>query len=183
VARAGPKVDDPVGVRHDRLVVLDDDDGLARVDEPVEQAEQLLDVGEVQPRRRLVQDVDPALLTHVRRELQPLALAAGQRGERLAEREVAQPHVGQASEDLVGGGRARLARPEELLRLGHRHRQHLADVAAAELVVQHGGLEPLALALLAGGGDARHHRQVGVDDPAPLHAGQAPSEFALKARA
>jgi hypothetical protein len=43
---AGPRaqVDDPVGVRHDRLVVLDDDDRLARVDEPVEQAEQLLDV-------------------------------------------------------------------------------------------------------------------------------------------
>src|SRR2546423_687005 len=31
-----------------RLVVLDDDDRLAGVDEPVEQAEQLLDVGEVQ---------------------------------------------------------------------------------------------------------------------------------------
>src|SRR5215469_688570 len=48
VAGAGAEVDDPVGVRHDRLVVLDDDDRLAGVDEPVEQAEQLLDVGEVQ---------------------------------------------------------------------------------------------------------------------------------------
>jgi len=35
-------------VRHDRLVVRDDDDRLAGVDEPVEQAEQLLDVGEVE---------------------------------------------------------------------------------------------------------------------------------------
>src|SRR5215468_9894339 len=41
VAGAGAEVDDPV-VRHDRLVVLDDDDGLAGVHEPVEQAEQLL---------------------------------------------------------------------------------------------------------------------------------------------
>jgi hypothetical protein len=40
VAGAGAEVDDPVGVRHDRLVVLDDDDRLAGVDEPVEQAEQ-----------------------------------------------------------------------------------------------------------------------------------------------
>ena len=48
VPGAGAEVDDPVGVRHDRLVVLDDDDRLAVVDEPVEQAEQLLDVGEVQ---------------------------------------------------------------------------------------------------------------------------------------
>ena len=48
VASAGAEVDDPVGVRHDRLVVLDDDDRFAGVDEPVEQAEQLLDVGEVE---------------------------------------------------------------------------------------------------------------------------------------
>ncbi len=36
VAGAGAEVDDPVGVRHDRLVVLDDDDRLAGVHEPVE---------------------------------------------------------------------------------------------------------------------------------------------------
>jgi hypothetical protein len=33
-------------MRHDRLVVLHDDDRLAGVDRQVEQAEQLLDVGE-----------------------------------------------------------------------------------------------------------------------------------------
>src|SRR5690348_12337298 len=47
VAGAGAEVDDPIGVRHNRLVVLDDDDGLAGVDEPVEQAKQLLHVGQV----------------------------------------------------------------------------------------------------------------------------------------
>ena len=36
VAGAGAEVDDPVGVRHDGLVVLDDDDRLAGVDEPVD---------------------------------------------------------------------------------------------------------------------------------------------------
>src|SRR3954453_23360686 len=35
VAGAGPEVDDPVGVRHDRLVVLDHDDRLAGVHQPV----------------------------------------------------------------------------------------------------------------------------------------------------
>ena len=64
VAGAGAEVDDPVSVRHDRLVVLDDDDRLAGVDEPVEQAEQVLDVGEVQAGGRLVEDVDAALLGH-----------------------------------------------------------------------------------------------------------------------
>src|SRR5437763_8342445 len=48
VPRTGPKVDDPVGMRHDRLMVLDDDHRLPTVDKPVEQAEQLLDVGKMQ---------------------------------------------------------------------------------------------------------------------------------------
>ncbi len=48
VAGTGAKVDDPVGVRHDGLVVLDDDDRLAGVDEPVEQAEQVDDVREAE---------------------------------------------------------------------------------------------------------------------------------------
>src|SRR5829696_1788431 len=65
VAGAGAEVDDPVGVRHD-------DDRLARVDEPVEQAEQLLDVGEVQTGGRLVEDVDAALLGQVGGQLEPL---------------------------------------------------------------------------------------------------------------
>jgi hypothetical protein len=114
VAGAGAEVDDPVGVRHDRLVVLDDDDRLAGVDEPVEQAEQLLDVGEVEAGGRLVEDVDAALLGHVGGQLEPLPLAAGQRGERLAEAEVAEPDVGEPVEDGVRGRRARLAGAEEL---------------------------------------------------------------------
>src|SRR5437867_2875861 len=65
VAGAGTQVDDPVAVRHDRLVVLDDDDRFAGLDEPVDQAEQVLDVGEVQAGGRLVEDVDAALLAQV----------------------------------------------------------------------------------------------------------------------
>ena len=54
VAGTGAEVDDPVRVRHDRLVVLDDDDRLAGVDEPVEQGKELADVGQVQAGGRLV---------------------------------------------------------------------------------------------------------------------------------
>ena len=132
---------------------------------------ELLDVGEVQAGGRLVEDVDAALLGHAGGQLEPLALTAGQRGERLAEAEVAQPHVGQPVEDLVSGGRARLALAEERLGLGHRHREHLADVLAAEGVLEHLGLEALALALLAGGGDAGHDPQVGVDDAGAVAGG------------
>src|SRR6202043_2877191 len=107
VAGAGAKVDDPVGVRHHSLVMLDDDDRRARVDDLVEQAEQLLDVGAVEAAGRLVEDVDPALLGHVGGELETLPLASGQRGERLAEAEVAKPDVGEPLEDGVRGGGVR----------------------------------------------------------------------------
>src|SRR3712207_5787519 len=113
-----------------------DDDQLAGVNKPVEQAEQLLDVDEVQAGGRLVEDVDAALIGHAGGQLEPLPLAAGQRGERLAEAEVAEPDVVYPRQDLVGGRRARLAGAEELFGLGHRHREHLADVAAAEVVLQ-----------------------------------------------
>jgi hypothetical protein len=58
VAGAGAKVDDPVGVRQDRLMVLDNDVRLASVDEPAQQRQQLLHVGEVQAGGRLIEDVD-----------------------------------------------------------------------------------------------------------------------------
>jgi hypothetical protein len=64
----------------------------------------------------------------------------------------------------VRGRRARLAGAEERLGLVHRHREDFGDVPAAECEFEHDGLEALALALLARRGDARHHRQVGVDD-------------------
>src|SRR6478735_11498236 len=117
----GPRseVDDPVGVRHDGLVVLDDEHRLARLDEPVEQAEEVLDVGKVQAGRRLVEDVDVALLGHLRGQLEALPLAAGQRRERLAEREVAEADVVEPLEDRVGGGGACLPGVEEVERLGH----------------------------------------------------------------
>ena len=76
LASAGSDVDDPVRVRHDSLVVLDDDDALARLDQAVEQPEQLLDVCKVQAGCRLVKHVDVCILAHMDRELQALSLAA-----------------------------------------------------------------------------------------------------------
>ena len=56
VARARTEVDDPVGVSHHRLVMFDRDDRFAGVDEAVQQAEQLIDVGEVQAGGGFVED-------------------------------------------------------------------------------------------------------------------------------
>src|SRR6478672_1200357 len=57
IATLGAEVDDPVGGLDDVEVVLDDDDRIAPVDQPMEDLEELLDVGEVEPGRRLVEDV------------------------------------------------------------------------------------------------------------------------------
>ncbi|GAA3352075.1 hypothetical protein GCM10020358_84970 [Amorphoplanes nipponensis] len=78
----------------------------------------------------------------------------------MTEGKVAQADVGEALQDRVGGRGAGLAGAEELGGLGDRHGEDLADVAAAEVVLEHGGLESLALALFAGGGYAGHHGQV-----------------------
>jgi hypothetical protein len=76
-------------------------------------------------------------------QLEPLPLAAGQRCERLAEAEVAEPDVGEPAEDGVRGRRARLAGAEELP-------ASVTDIASTSLmsrppsvVVQHRRLEPL----------------------------------------
>jgi hypothetical protein len=129
VAGPGAKVDDPVGVGHHGLVVLDDDDGVAVIDQPVAQAQELVDVGQVEPAGRLVQHVGGGLLGHVDGQLEPLPLAPGQGDERLAESDVGEAHVGQPVQDGPG-----LAGREEVAGLGHRHRQDLADVLAAQLV-------------------------------------------------
>jgi hypothetical protein len=98
----------------------------------------------------------------------------------LPDGQVTEADVDEALEDAVGGRRAGRAIAEERRRLARRHRQHRADVAPTEVVVEDRGLEPRALALLACRGDPGHHRQVGVDhtDAVAVRAG-APAELAL----
>lgn len=62
VTGTGTDVDDPVGVGHHRLMVLDHDHRLPGLHEAVEQSEDVLDVGQVQPGGRLVENIGVALL-------------------------------------------------------------------------------------------------------------------------
>ena len=73
---AGPQVDHPVRPGNDIEVVLDDDDRPSALDEPVEQADEVVDVLQVEPGRRLVEDIDLRVAGHLDRQLEPLALAA-----------------------------------------------------------------------------------------------------------
>ena len=88
--RARPHVDEPVGAAHHLLVVLDDEDGVADVAQPLKRVDQARVVALVEADRRLVEDVEHAdqLRPDLRREPQPLRLTAGERRRRAVEREV-----------------------------------------------------------------------------------------------
>src|SRR5690606_12176001 len=105
--------------------------------------------------RGLVEHVDAALFRHVDRELETLPFAARQGREGLPDAEVAEADVTQPLQDGVRRRDARLTLSEEGERLGDGHREHLADVAPAERVLEHRGVEAAALADLAERLDAR----------------------------
>ena len=118
-ARLGAQVDDPVGRLDHVEVVLDDDDRVAEIDQPVQHVEQLADVVEVQAGRRLVEEVErlagvgPGQLGG---QLDALGLAAGERRRGLAERQVVEADVVQRLQDVANLGDV----AEQLQRLARR---------------------------------------------------------------
>ena len=131
LAAIGAKVDHPVGRGDDIEVVLDDHHGIAHVNQALEDGQQAVDVGEMKTRRGLIQDIKASAAGHpakLRRELDSLGLAPGERGARLAEREIANAHVVQGVKTRQ---HARL-RVEEGPRLIDAQLQDLADRLAFE---------------------------------------------------
>ena len=95
LAGAGAEVDHPVG-RADRVfVVLDHDHRVALVAEGLERAQELDVVSRMQADRRLVEHVEHPRQTgaDLRRQPDPLALAAGEGGRLAVEREIAEAHL------------------------------------------------------------------------------------------
>ena len=151
-----------VGRPHRALVVLDHDHRVAEVAQPLERADQSLVVALVQADRRLVEDVEHA---HERRadlrgQPDPLRLAAGQRGGRALERQVAHAHVVEEAQPLVdlaqdqprdlALGLRQLELLEPLDRAPRRHARELVDAEPAHLHRQRLRPQPRALALRAG---------------------------------
>ena len=92
----GTEINDPVGRLDHVEIVLDDQHGVARIGEIVEHFEQHLDVGEVQPGGRLVEEIERAagaLFDQLAGQLDPLRLAPGKSRRWLAELEVIESHV------------------------------------------------------------------------------------------
>ena len=101
------EVDDPVGGADDVQVVLDDDQGMALVQQDVEGLEQFLHIVEMEARRGLVEEEEdalvgaPAALLAHRQEIgqfDALALAAAEGAAALAEFDVTQAHIHQGLE-------------------------------------------------------------------------------------
>ena len=107
-----------------------------RIDQALQDLDQFLDVGHVQSDRRLVQHIQGVLpfaardveahrigarLGELGDQLDALALAARERGARLAETQVAEAHVGQQLHTMADGA----MRGKEFHRLIDRQRQRL----------------------------------------------------------
>ena len=102
LAGPGAEIHDVVGRAHRPLVVLDHDHGVAEVAQPGEGVEQLGVVPLVQADRGLVEDVeDPDQAgADLRREPDPLGLAAREGSRRARQVEVADPDVFEEGEPL-----------------------------------------------------------------------------------
>ena len=99
-ARAGPKVDQPIGTAHDRLVVLDDQDRVAAALQVLQGLDQALVVAGMQPDRRLVEHVAYADQPRAQPagQADALQLAAAEGFGGAVEREIAQPDLAEEIE-------------------------------------------------------------------------------------
>ncbi len=188
LAGARAHVDEPVGAAHHLLVVLDDDDRVPEVAQPLERVDQLVVVALVQADRGLVEDVEDAdeLAPDLGREAEPLRLAAGQGRRGAVEVEVADADVveeGQALADLLEDavadqvlGRRQVERVHELERARDGQARELVDVELADGDGQHLRLQARAL---ADGARAEAHVLL---DPLPLRGRVGLAVAALEAR-
>src|ERR1700682_2240937 len=161
------QVDDVIRGLEDVEVVLDDDHRVAGIDEPVQDVEQPLDVGEVQTGGRLVEDVEslpritPAELF---RQLDPLRLTTGELGRRLSQADVAEAHLAQRLQLALDLGDA----VEELGRLLDAHVEHVGDGLTAVGHLQCFLVVALTLADLAGHVDVVQEVHLDLDDAVAL---------------
>ena len=126
----------------------------------------------MQPRRRLVEEIEGAPGGAPRQllgELDPLRLAARQRGCLLPDMDVAEPHPLQRHE-LVAHRRHG---PEELGRLAHRHVEDIGDRLFLEGDLERLAIVALAVAGIAGDINIRQEVHLDLDDAVAL-AGFAP---------
>ena len=139
---ARTEVDDPVGRGDDVRLVLDDDDGAARLRESVEHGDERVEVGRVQPGRRLVEHDEVARLRPARAPARAGTRCASppdRRRRRLAEREVAETDLRRArrASGVALVGEEHLARvvDGELEHVGDRELRRPVGTGSSDLGV------------------------------------------------
>ncbi len=97
LARAGAHVDQAIGREHHRRIVLDHDQRIARVAQPLHRLDDPREVARMQPDARFVEHEQGFRERRAerRRQVDPLHLAARQRAALPVERQVAEPDVAQ----------------------------------------------------------------------------------------
>ena len=120
-------VEQVVRALHEVEVVLDDEDGVAVIDEAVQDLYEFPHVLVVEADGRFVEEVDGPLKAgteELARDLHALRLAARERRRRLAELEVAEPHFRERTEAVRDAGDV----AEEFETFLDRHLEDLVDI-------------------------------------------------------
>ena len=149
------KIDDPVGALHHLQVVLDHDDRISCLDQPLKEPHEKGDIIEMQPRGRFIEDEKipfsyfaSGAVGQMPDELEPLRFAARQGVERLTEPQIAKPHFLQ-DEERPGERSSLTERGEKLDCLAHRQLEHFMNRAPFQLHLLHVRLEAPTFALRA----------------------------------
>ena len=191
-ARPGPKVDQPIGPAHDRLVVLDDHHRVAAGLQVAQGVDQPLVVAGMQADRRLVEHVADADQAGAQPggQADALQLAAAEGAGRPIQREVAQAHaveefqpggdLARGSARAIGcwsaGGRRATRRKNCARRGGDRQGRDLVDRPAGHADRTGLGPQPRAAALRA------HHLAAKGLQPLPLRFADGGGVFLFQHR-
>ena len=148
--------------------MFNDDDGIAPLHQTVQQLHDLFHIGGVEAGGGLVQHINAAFFVQLLGELDPLALAAGQSGQGLSQRQVGQAHLQHGPQGLAQFP----VLPKEFIGFPGGHIQNLHNVLAPIGVGQ--GLLAVAFSLagLTNRGHRVHKHQL-RDDLSPAAAAGA----------
>ena len=101
----GPRsdIDDVIGAEHGFFVMLDHQQGIAQITQSLQRIQQFPVIALMQADTRFIQNIQytDQPRTNLRRQADPLRLAAGQRTGRPVQRQVVQPDIDQKAEPGV----------------------------------------------------------------------------------
>ena len=178
----GTEVDHPVGFCRYVEVVLDHEDRVSRFDEAREHVDQFFDVCHMESHSGFVEHVEGLRcgtphaaggrmrLGELRHELYALSFPARERGRRLTDREVAEPHVLHELQRVGDRGHG----GEEVDRLVDLHREDVADRLTFPRDAERLGVEALSFAGFAGHLDVRQERHFDRAHPLARTVGAGP---------